>query len=475
QLARAQLAYLLAAGHAQRAARCADETTREAAWHQAMSWNSLAASSKSPGDAPQSVVRQRARFLKARGDEQGAAEWLALTREGQANAPAFDAYLQAVDWAAEGESERAIERLRQIVADAPRDWNAWFSLGNLLADAERWDESAECYTMCVAIRPDVGWPYLQRGICRLSQKEFARAEADFTSALAIGNSLDAPSSRIGTGEPTESLLVAHWNRALARRGRNDLPGAIDDVSAALRLAPNEPRLWLLRAEYRTAAGELDDATSDRKAGLRLTPNDDIGWVVRGVARLSENDPTGARRDFEQALAINPNNIAALQNLAHVMSEYSGEIDQALATLDRLVAIAPTEPHFVASRGVLLARAGRISEALQEADDVNATVRSISDRPRAGMATYQLACIHALAAKAYESNQTPLETEGAEQRTLVERRIAQRQQDALKLLAQAITFDPQLRKLAYSDPDLASLRELPAWSQTLESLSTPANP
>ena len=61
------------------------------------------------------------------------------------------------------------------------------------------------------------------------------------------------------------LWQAFQYRAELRASQADYRGALDDISEAIRLAPEEPHLYLLRARYYTAMDEELPA-SDKKKG-----------------------------------------------------------------------------------------------------------------------------------------------------------------------------------------------------------------
>src|SRR5262249_57485947 len=87
------------------------------------------------------------------------------------------------------------------------------------------------------------------------------------------------------------------------------------------------------------AGDTDGARRDHEEGLRREPADEPSWNARGVARL-ETDPKGALADFECALKLVPRSRAALQNKAHVLAEKLDRPEEAVAALDRALALYP---------------------------------------------------------------------------------------------------------------------------------------
>ena len=178
------------------------------------------------------------------------------------------------------------------------------------------------------------------------------------------------------------------------------------------------------------------APTDREQGLKLEPDEPAGFVARGLARLPGDVP-GALADFDAALAIEPNNRFALQNKAHVLGELLGRGEEALKVLDTLLTHHPDLVEPLCGRGVQLARYGRRDGALRDA-------RNALALDNGALTDYQVACIHALLAK-----QDPAES-----------------RDALRFLSEALHKDGSWLSIARKDPDLASIRNLPAFESLL---------
>lgn len=141
--------------------------------------------------------------------------------------------------------------------------------------------------------------------------------------------------------------------------------ALADLNEAVQRGTAQTRVYFLRAAARAAAGDAAGARRDREEGLRRTPSEEISWTARGVQRLA-GDPRGALADFDEALKINPRYVPALQNKAHVLSDRLGRPEEALAVLDRAVAVAPDDVRVRVGRGVVRARLRKAAEARADA-------------------------------------------------------------------------------------------------------------
>jgi tetratricopeptide (TPR) repeat protein len=233
------------------------------------------------------------------------------------------------------------------------------------------------------------------------------------------------------------LANAHLNRALAKLALGEAKGAEADLTTCLGLKGAPSRTWFVRAEARRRLGNLQGARQDRDEGLKRQPDEAVGFVSRGLARLPL-DPQGALTDFDAALAIEPFNKYALQNKASVVGENLGRGEEALKVLDILIAHYPETHEAICGRGVQLARFGRREPALRDAQAALAINES-------AQTIYQVACIYSLLS---EKNHADA-------------------REALHFLAQAFRKDGSWVAISRGDPDIASIRGQPEYSELVQ--------
>jgi tetratricopeptide (TPR) repeat protein len=226
----------------------------------------------------------------------------------------------------------------------------------------------------VALWPESGWAYFNRGLVRLRQRDPDRAYADFDEAIRL-----LP----GQWEP-------YLNRGISRQTRKDFRGALDDFTKALDLGAAPTRIYFLRARVKDQLGDRAGAANDRVEGFQRRPVDEASWIARGVAREAR-DPKGALADYRQALEVNPRSFGALENIARVLSDDPTRLEEAVQALTQALEIAPDFASARSGRGVLLARLGRREAALADAEA--ALLRDSSPA-----ITYQVAGIYALTSK-----------------------------------------------------------------------------
>ncbi len=100
------------------------------------------------------------------------------------------------------------------------------------------------------------------------------------------------------------------DRARARALKMDWTGAEADLSSALAFDKTKAETYVLRASARSALGMRDGAKSDIDAALLVDPNFPEALVERGVMKLENADKAGARVDWIKALSRAPDSAAA---------------------------------------------------------------------------------------------------------------------------------------------------------------------
>jgi serine/threonine protein kinase/tetratricopeptide (TPR) repeat protein len=365
---------------------------------------------------------QRADLLQRLGDTAEAYRARAALRHLRPDGPR-ELGFHAASLRQAGHPEEALRVLTEAVEADRSDFRLWFERGLCQEACGNDLAAAASYETCLALAPGATPALFCLGACRLRLGDHRRALTDLDRV--VGQCPD--------------LVEARINRALAHAGLGQLDQARADLDAALARGAPYTRLYFLRAQVRQRQGDEAGSRADLAEGLRREPCDHLSWVARAHARMGQA-PNSALADLDRALGLHPHSPTALQNKAHILAERLNRPAEAVAVLDRLLQVRPNDDLVHAARGVCLARQGRRDDAQEEA-------RRCLARPASPDVLYRVGCIYALTVQAPEDRRA-----------------------ALFHLEQAIRlgFD---RRLLARDPDLASLRDEPAF----QSLARAAEP
>jgi tetratricopeptide (TPR) repeat protein len=206
--------------------------------------------------------------------------------------------------------------------------------------------------------------FYDQGLAYLNSFVWIEAARSFNQALR----LDA------------GLAMAHLGLSDAYIGLQDVPSARGEFEKARALSQNVSENERARIairdkqiEYLEDSGNLQKYFAYREAiaeALRVAPNDPWLWILRGFA--DEGSPLahgqGGNADtiafYQTALVFSPDNFAAHHYLAHTF-ENLALTRQALEQSEIYVRSAPSIPHAHHMVGHDLRRLGRTEEAIRE--------------------------------------------------------------------------------------------------------------
>ncbi|NML24938.1 serine protease [Zoogloea dura] len=264
------------------------------------------------GDASDEV-RRRLTVNHFRAGDLGQASRSVQRGEGAGRQGALAQILLGMTEFRQGRIKAAEEAMRRAVEQAPELGAAWGGLGMVLAGTQR---SAE-------------------------------AERAFERALA----LDGPN------------LAVLFNRAELRRGQKRLEEALADARLASESFPAQIDGWRALGRVLTDMRRYADAESayETAAGLGPLPLDD--QATRAEAQLGNGHGELALKTLKALEEKDPRFLRMCQITAKVLGQ-RGDMNGALAYLERALEIEPANGVTWSSKGYALVKLGRVAEGVQ---------------------------------------------------------------------------------------------------------------
>ncbi len=380
-----------------------------------------------PDPIPSAVWSERSEALKRLGDSQGAA---LAAAEAQAAIPVgtHDDLFRGLDLLEANEPARALPFFESAVRVDPRQYWAWLNLGSCQIRLLHWEQAEACFSTCIALWPEHPSAWRNRGVVLRHRGKLDAALSDLNIARRLDHDdpetlADYGLTELDLGRPVQALRT--FNAVLHQ--------------TQSRQAAPDPRLYFVRAVARRRSGDTAGADADLAEGLRREPIDVTGWNVRAVHRLNIGDYSGALADLDHALSIDPRSYSALQDRARVLARHLGRTEEALETLDRLIASYPDFADAWSDRALLLARLDRREDALKSAQ----AALDLDPTPRRQW--------QAAAARVLTAHGDPTDRNAA-----------------VQLLTSALTRAPDLVTPIAADADLTSLHDHPGYSRALSS-------
>ena len=277
----------------------------------------------------------------------------------------------------QGENDKAIDWLRQAIAETPRDMDLYLILAHIKIQQGKTDEAVKIYSDSLAYDPDNQIVQLRLGLLYTDLKKYRQAEILFRNLLKKDNSLYLAHLYLarlliqindftGAGQEFEQALTLNWNQDLAyemadfysRHEKYDLALKLynsilesDDTDERAALGVVQTLLVMNREEE--AIAELN-----RLRSLSETP-EKIDLIISKIL-LRSGDLTKAREMLKK-IASDHKSSEANYILALIYSQ-ENEPDKAIYHLKKIQAedIEFEEAVFLQTR--ILKDAGRLEEA-----------------------------------------------------------------------------------------------------------------
>jgi tetratricopeptide (TPR) repeat protein len=238
-----------------------------------------------------------------------------------------------------GDRSGAIRDFEEALKLDPRDTVARVNRARACA-SERPQQALEDFNAALAITPDDGALYFERGALHRDRQDYEAACKDFL--LAIRNGFKDPGAYAGAGSMQSYL--------------HDDAAALATLNDGLAASPDSPELYFLRAKARLAVGKVDDrmvddytnkddalpapalqcvqqAIDDYTRAIQLQPRYADACLERADLLSLKHDWKRAIADYSKVIALDPKSIPAYGGRA-LAREKTGETHG--AAVDRML-------------------------------------------------------------------------------------------------------------------------------------------
>jgi tetratricopeptide (TPR) repeat protein len=234
-----------------------------------------------------------------------------------------------------------------------------------------------------------GATVLLRGAPQAAQATGWAVLACFLSGLALLSNADSEAFAdphalfAATLAENPSAWLAHDNLGLWDKDHGNVPQAMREFDAALRLHPDYPQAHNNLGLCYEAQGDFARATEEFRTAIRLKPDLAAAHNNLGSALSKTQDSLdGAIAEFREAVRLLPEFAAAHGNLGAALLRSPDHLGEAIAEFREAVLLEPNRPEAHASLGDALSDApDRLAEAEEEyqaslrLDPRNAQVRN----------------------------------------------------------------------------------------------------
>ncbi len=280
-----------------------------------------------------------------------------------------------------GKHREAIADLTKAIELDPGDAEARTLRGRALTGTDPAAAIAD-FSRAIAIAPDKGSAWRDRGAAFYRAKDFARAADDLRHASELSPEDPAVWRILGAVEldsgdtvgairdftraiELEPRSPGNWyNRGEARKQRGELDLALLDFGQVVELDPRNARAWGQRGLVREAIGDLEGAQADLDKAIGLDPRLWGPWAGRGRIRLRRGETRGAIKDLQSAVRLEPRDAPTWTRLgmAHIVAQ---EWSHAVGALNRAIEIDSADASAFNNRGIARWRLKDLAGALSD--------------------------------------------------------------------------------------------------------------
>jgi len=244
----------------------------------------------------------------------------------------------------------AIQDYTRAIALDPEGGEAFLNRGNVYSNKGEYDRAIQHYTRAIALDPDYAEAFYNRGIALHEMGEYDRAIEDYTRAIALDPD-DAP---------------AYNNRGVVYASNGEYDAAIEDYDRAIALDPDFALAYNNRGFSYDNKGEYDRAIEDSRRAIALGLNSDYAeaYLFRGLTYDDMGEDDRAIEDYTRAIALKPDYAVVYLNRG-VVYESNGEYERAIEDFTRVIALKPDDAEAYSSRGNAYESNGEYERAIED--------------------------------------------------------------------------------------------------------------
>ena len=148
---------------------------------------------------------------------------------------------------------------------------------------------------------------------------------------------------------TSIVAVAYYNRGTAYSTIGKYDGAIEDLTKAIELRPDDSGAYHNRGATYYDKKKYELAIKDFNNAINLSPDDASLYIARGIAYIGRREYEYATADFSKAIELNPIDAGAYNGRG--MSHYrNAGFDSAIADFSQAIQLNPDLAHAYCNRG-----------------------------------------------------------------------------------------------------------------------------
>lgn len=279
--------------------------------------------------------------------------------------------------------DEAEATLNKMPKEYANDALAYYALSAVAGKQGRAGAAVEYLERTLALAPDFAWGYRTLGYLKQRWlKDFQGADEAFSKALAIEPSQKEVRDMLIDGRLSRNDFDGAIDAAQAgvksasKEGHNyyrlsqiytqqwRLREALNELSKAIALDPNDPKFYRSKATIRRYQGDLNAAIADQQKAVALGKDKPFELVELASMNLAAGNNNRAADNLREALKLDPDNQLAHEKLVEVLSD-ERRYDDLIEEFNRAIGKRPKEGKLHLQLAQALLDAGKKDKAIEE--------------------------------------------------------------------------------------------------------------
>lgn len=140
--------------------------------------------------------------------------------------------------------------------------------------------------------------------------------------------------------------------------------AIEEYQQALASSPSSVDLYFRLGQANTAKGDPQEAIPYFQKAASLNGKDGRAWAFLASAQQEAGQMEEAKANYKRALSLYPGHAVLMNNLAYLIADTGGNLDDALKYAQEGLHLQPENPNFADTVGLVLFKRENTDTALQ---------------------------------------------------------------------------------------------------------------
>jgi tetratricopeptide (TPR) repeat protein len=282
----------------------------------------------------------------------------------------------------QGDMPTLAQRASQIIQQQPASAEGYAMRAFSSVRRGQFASAEQDASEAISLAPGDSAGYMQMGNLRLAQKQYGAAEKSYQQALTLApSSSDALSGLMNTylAQKQVDKAVDAANTQIAKvpnnsafynllggvlfNGKKDLTGAEAAFTKATALDKTNENALVMLGQVQIAKGSAGQAVATYEHALQDNPRDISFYILLGDLYNSQHDLDKAEDAYHKALAIDSSNALVSNNLAYLLLQEGGNVDEAVALAQTARRSAPESPSFADTLGWALYHKGYYQQSV----------------------------------------------------------------------------------------------------------------